>query len=118
MSNHRDRDLLNLAHLLHECCNCQRYVVEGLEPAHQNGIVAGKGQSIKSQDHRHAALCPDGPGRVGCHTWYDRGISIDPTGIYGPTPPEKNEMWTRAHLATFDRYWANGWLKVVTRGRT
>jgi hypothetical protein len=87
--NHRDRPLLDLAHELHDCTNCGRYAVEGLEPAHQNGIEAGKGQSIKGQDHRHAALC-NGPNKI-----------------------EKAEMWTRAHFKTMDEYWRRNWLEVA-----
>lgn len=97
MSNYRDRKLLDLAHELHECTVCGEYSVEGLEPAHQNGIAAGKGHSIKGQDHRHAAMCHS------CHQQYDTGN--EPREV-------KWELWTRAHLVTFDRYWSNGWLKV------
>lgn len=102
MSNHRDRSLLDLAHLLHVCCNCGKYSPEGLEPAHQNGISAGKGQSIKGDDFRHAALCHD------CHLWYDSGSA---------PRDEKAIMWFQAHLETYARYWENGWIKVVTRFR-
>lgn len=98
MSNVRDRKLLDLAHELHECTNCGRYVVEGLEPAHQNGISAGKGQSIKSHDNRHAALCHD------CHLAYDSGTA---------SRAEKFDMWIRAHLKTMDEYWRRGWLRVA-----
>ena len=105
--NYRNRNLLDLSHLLHQCSNCNAFVVEGLEPAHQNGIGAGKGQSIKSRDNRHAALCHR------CHAWYDSGANdTDPSGIYAPTRDGKNEMWTRAHLITFDKYWANDWVRV------
>ena len=98
MNNHRDRKLLDLAHELHECTHCGSYGLDGLEPAHQNGIEAGKGQSIKGQDHRHAALCHR------CHALYDSGPA---------SRAEKLEMWTRAHLRTFDEYWKRGWLKVT-----
>ena len=102
MSNHRDRSLLDLAHLLHECTNCGRYSVEGLEPAHMSGIESGKGQGIKGDDFLHAALCH------GCHRWYDTS---------GADREEKRDMWIRAHIETFRRYWVNGWLKVIMRGR-
>lgn len=106
--NVRARSLLDLAHDVHECTNCEHYVVAGCEPAHENGIAAGKGQSIKGSDNRHAALCP------ACHRWYDSGgTKPDPTGLYQPTRADKKEMWTRAHLRTFDLYWASGWLAVA-----
>jgi hypothetical protein len=111
--NVRDRSLLDLAHRIHECTNCRRYMPHGCSPAHQNGIEAGKGQSIKGQDNRHAALC-DGPG--GCHPWYDTGSGADPSLRYASSKVEKFEMWVRAHLATFDLYFANGWI-IVARYR-
>lgn len=104
--NHRNRSLLDLAHELSTCMNCFQFT-EGCEPAHQNGIEAGKGQSIKGQDHRHAALCH------ACHAWYDSGNQRDPTGLYGPNRTEKSEMWMRAHLKTMDEYWKRGWLEVA-----
>lgn len=107
MSNNRSRKLLDLAHRVEECMNCGRYS-PGCEPAHENGIAAGKGQSIKSHDHRHAALCHE------CHAFYDVGCNgLDPSGLYGITGDDKAEMWNRAHKRTFDLYWANGWLKVA-----
>lgn len=105
--NVRKRKLLDLAHELHGCTNCNNYIIEGLEPAHQNGIAAGKGQSIKGQDNRHAALCNP------CHTWYDSGSGTDPSGYYHGDRAGKAEMWIRAHLRTFDQYWRRGWLAVV-----
>lgn len=108
MSNNRDRPLLDLAHDLNVCTNCSKWR-DGLDPAHENGIAAGKGQSIKGQDNRHAALCPT------CHTWYDSGTGMDPTGLYHGTRDDKKEMWIRAHLRTFDEYWRRGWLTVVPK---
>lgn len=106
--NGRSRSLLDLAHRVHDCTNCRRYVPEGCEPAHENGIEAGKGQSIKSHDHRHAALCHD------CHSWLDSGgRRMDPTNRYKATFDEKAEMWNRCHKLTFDHYWSSGWLKVA-----
>lgn len=111
MSNNRARPLLDLAHDLHDCTNCNRWH-EGLDPAHENGIEAGKGQSIKGQDNRHAALCPL------CHTWYDSGsVGLDPSGRYEPTWEGKSEMWNRAHKRTFDTYWRLGWLTVAKSRR-
>lgn len=96
--NNRSRKLLDLAHRVTECQNCGRFCPEGCEPAHENGIEAGKGFGIKSHDNRHAALCHD------CHAAYDQGPA---------TYAEKAEMWDRAHKRTFDLYWRNGWLRVA-----
>jgi hypothetical protein len=105
--NNRARPLLDLAHRLSECQNCGGYS-PGCEPAHENGIAAGKGQSIKSQDNRHAALCH------ACHAWLDSGGNgLDPSGLYTPKREDKKAMWTRAHLRTFDQYWQRGWLRVA-----
>lgn len=106
--NVRNRRLLDLAHRVTSCMNCGRYT-EGCEPAHANGIEAGKGQSIKGQDNRHAALCHD------CHAFYDSGgTGRDPSGRYHACRADKLEMWTRAHMATFDHYWSQGWIRVAT----
>lgn len=106
--NNRRRSLLDLAHLVHTCTNCGAYSLEGCEPAHQNGIVAGKGFGIKSQDNRHAAMCH------ACHAWYDQGgVGLDPSDRYHPTKADKMDMWVSAHLLTFDLYWRNGWIAVT-----
>jgi hypothetical protein len=104
MANFRSRKLLDLAHRVQECTNCDKWV-EGCEPAHENGIQAGKGFGIKGQDNRHAALCHD------CHAWYDQGTGRDPSGLW--SSGQKEFMWTRAFKQTFDIYWRNGWLKVA-----
>jgi hypothetical protein len=104
----RSRALLNLAHRVNECTNCGRYVPEGMEPAHENGIEAGKGFGNKAHDARHAALCHD------CHAFYDQGgTGRDPSGLYTATKADKAEMWLRAHRKTFDLYWERQWLKVA-----
>lgn len=106
--NNRSRKLLDLAHRVQECTNCQAWSEHGCEPAHENGIAAGKGQSIKSQDNRHSALCH------ACHVWYDSGsVGMDPSNMYWPTADDKREMYMRAHLRTFDLYFREGWLKVA-----
>lgn len=105
---YRDRGLLDLAHKLDTCTNCGAYSAEGLEPAHENGIVAGKGQSIKSWDNRHAALCHR------CHAFYDSGGNgMDPSKMYTPSREDKRELWNRAHKRTYDQYWYRGWLRVA-----
>src|SRR6187551_16729 len=98
MANNRSRSLLNLAHRINECTNCGAYSVEGCEPAHENGINAGKGFGIKGHDNRHAALCHS------CHADYDQGPG---------SADDKAAMWNRAHKRTFDIYWRNGWLRVA-----
>jgi hypothetical protein len=102
----RNRNLLDLAHEVPQCMNCERSTPDGCDPAHENGIAAGKGQSIKGQDNRHAALCNP------CHRWYDSGSVRSPCGLYAPTKADKAEMWNRAHKRTYDWYWSHGWLKV------
>lgn len=104
--NHRNRGLLDLAHELNECANCGRWSEAGSEPAHENGISAGKGQSIKSHDHRHAALCN------ACHRFYDSGTGTDPSGLYEGTREGKAAMWNRAYKRTYDEYFRRGYLKV------
>jgi len=95
--NNRSRALLNLAHAVNECQHCGRYCPEGCEPAHENGISAGKGFGIKGHDNRHAALCH------ACHAEYDQGRG---------SKADKEAMWNAAHKRTFDLYWSRGWLKV------
>ena len=105
--NVRSRKLLDLAHRVRLCQNCGRFT-EGCEPAHENGINAGKGFGIKGHDHRHAALCHD------CHAWLDQsGTKSDPSGVYAPTRDDKKAMWSRAHMQTMDFYWSQGWIVVA-----
>jgi hypothetical protein len=105
MSNVRSRKLLDLAHRVNECTNCGKWSEHGCEPAHQNGISAGKGFGIKSHDHRHAALCH------ACHAWYDQGGKRSPCEMW--SSGQKEFMWTAAHMKTMDLYFSNGWLKVA-----
>lgn len=97
---YENRKLLDLAHRIQECVNCGYFSEHGCEPAHENGLEAGKGMSTKSHDGRHAALCHS------CHVWYDIGHSR--------ALGDKQEMWNRAHKRTFDIYWRNGWIKVAS----
>jgi hypothetical protein len=96
--NHRNRALLDLAHRVHECMSCGQWSEMGCEPAHENGIEAGKGFGIKGHDCRHAALCHS------CHAEYDSGRM---------NKIDKAEMWRRAHMRTMDHYWQQGWVKVA-----
>lgn len=105
---YRSRKLLDLAHKVQACMNCERACPDGCEPAHENGTASGKGMSLKSPDNRHAALCHD------CHSWLDQsGTHRDPSGVYHATRAEKREMWQRAHARTMDHYFYNEWIKVA-----
>jgi len=110
--NHRDRNLLDLAHELHDCTNCGRHVAEGLEPAHANaGMTRSKGLGIKANDGEHAALCN------ACHSWLDQPISaasfFDPSKRFDCTRTDKREMWLAAYFRTQAEYWKRGWLHVA-----
>lgn len=105
---HRNRSLLDLAHLVHTCTNCERYIEDGCEPAHANGAAFGKGMSLKADDAMHAALCHR------CHTWLDQpgAFGSDPTGRYNTMREDRLAMWTAAYFKTMALYWRNGWIKV------
>lgn len=95
----RDRKLLDLAHKLNDCTRCGKYVPEGLEPAHSNQSIHGKGAGRKAHDHWHAALCHE------CHAELDQGSTM--------TREEKAWEWAIAHIATWNEYMRRGWLKVA-----
>lgn len=95
----RDRKLLDLAHRLNECTHCGRYVPEGLEPAHSNQHIHGKGAGRKAHDQWHAALCHE------CHVALDQGR--------GMSREEKAAMWEQSHIKTMNEYWRRGWIKVA-----
>lgn len=106
---HRDRALLDLAHLVLTCTNCERYVQAGCEPAHGNSAAFGKGLSIKADDAMHAALCHR------CHAWLDQpgAFGADPSGRYNTMREDRLAMWTAAYFKTMALYWRNGWIKVA-----
>lgn len=56
--------------------------------AHSNWAEHGKGRSIKASDDKCASLCSR------CHSALDSG--------YNMNAQEKREMWTKAHLKTFE----------------
>jgi hypothetical protein len=102
---HRDRKLLDLAHMVHECQNCGWHVEAGCEPAHEN---QGKGVSQKRPDHRHAAICHS------CHAWLDQGGNgLDPSGRYTFNQADRRAMWRAAYDKTWDLYWRCGWIQVT-----
>lgn len=93
---HRNRKLLDLAHMVDQCQNCGK-IVPGCEPAHANSSRYGKGMSIKSHDCFHAALCHE------CHSELDQGRGLR---------NDKMDDWQRAFEQTLLYYWKHGWLKV------
>ena len=95
--NYRNRALLDLAHKLHDCPLCQRYSIDGLEPAHSNQGKHGKGMSIKASDNFHAAVCHD------CHMLLDNGML---------NREDAKDMWVMAYDATMLEYFKRGWLRV------
>ena len=97
MSNYRNRDLLNLAHKLHDCPLCQRYSVDGLEPAHSNQSKHGKALGLKGHDNFHAAICHD------CHALLDNGMLNREDAV---------SMWEMAYDLTMLEYFKRGWLVV------
>lgn len=98
--NYRNRALLDLAHELHTCTMCGKYVPEGLEPAHANGIEYGKGFGIKSPDYWFAACCH------WCHSDLDQG----------PRPKaDKRADWLRAYAKTMAALWEGGLIQVTRR---
>jgi hypothetical protein len=99
VSNFRNRRLLDLAHKVHECQACGRWVHAGCEPAHANWSEYGKGGSLKSHDVFHAAMCHE------CHVSIDQGSRL--------TREERHEVWRRAFNKTQLLYWECGWIKVV-----
>jgi hypothetical protein len=92
----RSRAILNLAHKLNRCL-CGNFSPEGLEPAHANSQLYGKGMGEKAGDQWHAAMCHQ------CHLEYDSGKG---------SREEKEWMFQRYHVWTWNQYFANGWIKV------
>jgi hypothetical protein len=99
VANYRDRDLLNLAHHVHECQHCGKSCPSGCEPAHANMSEYGKGAMLKAHDHFHAALCHE------CHAELDQGPNL--------TRDERRTMWERAFRKTLTLYFSKGWLRVA-----
>lgn len=103
-----NRALLDLAHRVEYCVNCFRFVATGCVPAHSNLQRHGRGESYKSHDHHHAALCPL------CHDWLDKGMrKPDPTGIWLPTREDKEQFFIVMRDRTYDVYFTNGWIGVL-----
>jgi hypothetical protein len=89
---YRNPKLLELARG-QKCMNC--FAEDGtIVSAHSNASHHGKGKSIKAHDIFIAWLC------FRCHQYYDEGAGPDPTGVWGPSREDKQEMWRRAHDRT------------------
>jgi hypothetical protein len=95
---YRNRSLLNLAH---DCpCTaqfahlCTEY--QGVEPAHSDQQIFGRGHGHKSHDFAFAALC---------HTAH---LMLDTF-----ERDVKQAEWLRAHVRTFEWLWSNEKLKVA-----
>lgn len=93
----RSRALLDLAH---ECpCmaqfphDCQQY--QGVEPAHSDQQIFGRGHGHKSHDFAFSALCH--PAHMLLDT-FERDV--------------KQTEWLRAHVKTMEWLWTNGYLTV------
>jgi hypothetical protein len=102
---YRNRKLLDLSHRINDCQfrlpGCQRYSVDGCEPAHSNQQKHGKGKGIKAADDQHVASCP------WCHRVYDgqRGFVLP--------REEANQLFDEARTRTFMLYEKEGWLDQV-----
>jgi hypothetical protein len=99
---YRNRALLDLAHLA-PCTadfahHCSEY--QGVEPAHSDAQIWGRGHGHKSHDHAHAALC---------HTAHMMLDTFE--------REVKQTEWTKAHVKTMTWYFENGFLVVNKRGR-
>jgi hypothetical protein len=103
---YENRRLLDLAHRVECCVNCDRRTPKGCEPAHSNLQRHGRGHAHKSHDHHHCALCHD------CALWLDYGKTSDPTGIWEPSRESKAQFFAIMQDRTMHIYWTNGWLEV------
>lgn len=98
----RSRPLLDLAHEIpcqaaftHDCSEYQ-----GVEPAHSDQQIWGRGHGHKSHDHAHAAMC---------HTAHMMLDTFE--------REVKQTEWLRAHVRTMTYYWEHGYLVVNKKGR-
>lgn len=99
---YRNRSLLDLAHSA-PCCaefkhECSEY--QGVEPAHSDAQIWGRGHSHKSHDFAFAACCHTAHMMLDT---FEREI--------------KQAEWLRAHVKTMGWLWSNGYLQVNKKGR-
>lgn len=101
----RSRRLLDLAEG-EPCMNCG--AEDGtVVAAHSNLSRHGKGKSIKAHDCFIAFLCHR------CHSWLDQGCGMDPTGVWGDSRTDREQMFRHAMDDTMLRLWTSG--KVVCK---
>jgi hypothetical protein len=98
----RSRPLLDLAHespcqasFAHDCTEYQ-----GVEPAHSDQQIWGRGHGHKSHDFGHAAMC---------HTAHMMLDTFE--------REVKQTEWLKAHVKTMVWYWTNGFLTINKRAR-
>jgi hypothetical protein len=94
----RSRTLLNLAHdcpclaaFAHDCSEYQ-----GVEPAHSDQQIWGRGHGHKSHDFAFAAMCHTAHMMLDT---FERDV--------------KQTEWLRAHVRTMEWLWTNRKLKVA-----
>ena len=95
---YRNRKLLDLAHDMpcqakfpHQCTGHL-----GCEPAHSDSSTWGRGIGHKSHDFAFAAMCHNAHKEL---SYMGR--------------EEKASEWTRAHVATMEKLWSDGKVKVA-----
>lgn len=98
----RSRALLDL---IHECpClaqfahDCTEY--QGVEPAHSDAQIWGRGHGHKSHDHAVAAMCHVAHMMLDT---FEREV--------------KQTEWTIAHVATMTWLWVHGYIQINKRAR-
>lgn len=95
--SYRNRKLLDLAHIM-PCMaqwphDCKQH--EGVEPAHSDSSMFGRGVGHKSSDWAYAALC---------HTAH---LMLGDMGR-----EEKFQEWLRAYIQTTNYLWVGGWIVI------
>lgn len=103
----RDRQLLDLCHLIPECQIripnvCKGYSVGGCEPCHGNWQWVGIGMSHKAADIP-AAGCHD------CHVELDDRANL--------TRDDKEKFWARGAIRTMIIFFERGWLRVLPNAK-
>lgn len=98
----RNRSLLDLAHEMRQCLvqipdACQGESPEGLEPAHANWQMHGRGLGHKADDV-FAAACP------GCHRALDGGNRL--------SRADRIFYWHRGAIRTWAYLMQHGWLTI------
>jgi hypothetical protein len=79
--------------------DCQRCGRHGVQVAHSNQLLDGKGRGLRAYPWRVAALCPP------CHIEIDSGPRM--------SKQERREAWDEAHRATIGELFARGLVRPV-----